>query len=184
MTPFFSQCKFFIAMAEMNIAPDKKARGSRISTRIDMTPMVDLGFLLITFFVLTTSFMKPTAIDLTLPAKRGCYERPPEVSESRTLQLFLGENNTLHYYNPLLDAKPQVIDFQDSKDVRTVFNKAKKAIQQKWNNADTMLVVIKPHPKSKYKNMVDILDELTLNRIKYYVLDDFKMPKDSLFLAQ
>jgi biopolymer transport protein ExbD len=80
-------------MAEMNVAPDKKTRGSRISTRIDMTPMVDLGFLLITFFVLTTSFMKPTAIDLTLPAK--VCGRPPEVSESRTLQLFFKRKQPL-----------------------------------------------------------------------------------------
>jgi biopolymer transport protein ExbD len=169
-------------MAEINVAPYKKARGSRISTRIDMTPMVDLGFLLITFFVLTTSFMKPTAIDLALPT-RPC-DMPPEVSESRTLQLFLCENNTLYYYNPLLNEKPQMIDFRDSKDVRNIFAEAKKAVQQKWNSADTMVVIIKPHPKSNYKNMVDILDEMNVNHVKYYALDDFKMPNDSLFLTQ
>jgi hypothetical protein len=84
----------------------------------------------------------------------------------------------------LLSETPQHIDFQDSKGMRNVFAEAKKAIQQKWNSADTMVVIIKPHPKSNYKNMVDILDEMNVNQVKYYTLDDFKMPEDSLFLLK
>jgi biopolymer transport protein ExbD len=170
-------------MADINNANDGKKRKGRVSNRLDMTPMVDLGFLLITFFVLTTSFMKPNSIDLTIPAKNNCSE-PPTVSKTRVLQVFLGENDKLYYYNPLLCDDPQVVDFQSSNNVREVFKTARLAIKEKWGKADTMLVLVKPSNKSKYKNMVDVLDEITLSQIKYYTFVDYKLPEDSVFLLK
>ena len=171
-------------MADINIAKDGKKRKGRVSNRLDMTPMVDLGFLLITFFVLTTSFMKPNSIDLTIPAKDNGEGKEQEVSKSRVLQLFLGENDKLYYYNSLLCDYPQVIDFQSSNKVREIFKTARLAIKEKWGKADTMLVLVKPSNKSKYKNMVDVLDEITLNQIKYYTFVDYKFPEDSIFLQK
>lgn len=169
-------------MAEMTNTTDSRGKRNRLVARLDMTPMVDLGFLLITFFVLTTSFIKPTAMDIALPANNNGCGAPPTISESRTLQLFLEGDNKLFFYNPLLNKEAQVVDFQDSENIRVVFKEAKSVIEAKWGAADTMVVVIKPSSRCDYRNLVDILDELSLAKINNYAIVDYKMPQDSLFL--
>lgn len=169
-------------MAEMTNMTDSRKKRTRFAARLDMTPMVDLGFLLITFFVLTTSFIKPSAMDIALPAKDKRCGPPPTLSESRTLQLFLEDNNRVFYYNPLIASKAQVIDFQDSKSIRAVFTEVKSAIKTKWGTADTMVVIVKASNKSAYRNLVDVMDEIILGKINNYAIVDYKMPEDSLFL--
>lgn len=158
----------------------KQAQGLRVLPRLDMTPMVDLGFLLITFFVLTTSFMKPKVMDLTLPSNDN--KTHTEISRSRTLELYLSGKDSLHYFNPLLNEKPQWIDFQKSANLRIVFEDAKKAIGAKWGKSDTMVVLIKPSPYSNYKNLVDVFDEIQMNQIHNYCLMDYNTQKDDVFL--
>jgi biopolymer transport protein ExbD len=169
-------------MAE--IAQDSGGKGrKKMSTRIDMTPMVDLGFLLITFFVLVTTFSKPSAMDLAIPAKPDPNDpKPPEVKESRVLQIALGEDNKLYWFRGVKDPKVEVIDFDQSSSIRPVIQDIQQKVKQKWGTLDTMLVLIKPMKKSNYKNMVDILDELAINKVKYYALMDFKLPEDSIVL--
>lgn len=170
-------------MAE--IAQDSGGKGrKKMSTRIDMTPMVDLGFLLITFFVLVTTFSKPSAMDLAIPAKPDPKDKtpPPEVKESRVLQICLGEGNKLYWYRGVKDPKVEVIDFNQSASVRPIIQDIQQKVKQRWGTLDTMLVLIKPMKKSNYKNMVDLLDELSINKVKYYALMDFKLPEDSVIL--
>ncbi len=169
-------------MAE--IAQDSGGKGrKKMSTRIDMTPMVDLGFLLITFFVLVTTFSKPSAMDLAIPAKPEKDDpNPPEVKESRVLQIALGEDNKLYWFRGVKDPKVEVIDFDQSASIRPVIQDIQQKVKQRWGTLDTMLVLIKPMKKSNYKNMVDILDELAINKVKYYALMDFKLPEDSIVL--
>ncbi|MFZ4542960.1 MAG: ExbD/TolR family protein [Saprospiraceae bacterium] len=170
-------------MAEIAQGSDGgKGKAKKMSTRIDMTPMVDLGFLLITFFVLVTTFSKPSAMDLAIPAKPDPNDNtpPPEVKESRVLQIALGEDNKLYWYRGVKDPKVEVIDFSQSSSVRPVIQDIQQKIKQRWGTLDTMLVLIKPMKKSNYKNMVDILDELSINKVKYYALMDFKLPDDSI----
>ena len=85
-------------MAEMQTADSgghkkgKKVRSKKISTRIDFTPMVDLGFLLITFFMLTTTLQKPQTMQIFLPEKADDIDQP-KVKESKVLTLLLGKND-------------------------------------------------------------------------------------------
>src|SRR5580698_376473 len=94
-------------MAEVNTGggggggKHQKKRAKKLSTRIDMTPMVDLGFLLLTFFMLTTTFSQPKIIELTPPIKDK--DNPTKV-DTTTLTVLLGKSDTVYYYNGLLKA--------------------------------------------------------------------------------
>src|SRR3990170_7230832 len=79
----------------------KKAK--KLSTRVDLTPMVDLGFLLITFFIFTTTMSEPTAMRLFLPKDTEKPEEQNKAKESGALTLLLGKNNQIFYYEGILD---------------------------------------------------------------------------------
>lgn len=88
-------------MAE--IIQEEKAGGKKKAKKhaphIDMTPMVDLMCLLITFFMLTTAFSKAKVMEINLPEKiRDPNQEPPKISASRTLNLILGPNNKVYWY--------------------------------------------------------------------------------------
>lgn len=81
-----------------------KKRAKKSSTRIDMTPMVDLGFLLLTFFILTTTFNKPQAMQLTMPKKLDDPTvKPNTVAADHTLNVLLTKDNTVYYYFGMAD---------------------------------------------------------------------------------
>ena len=74
----------------------KKAK--KLSTRIDMTPMVDLGFLLITFFIFTTTMTSPTTLKLNVPKETNKEEEQNKAKESGALTIMLGKGNNVYYY--------------------------------------------------------------------------------------
>jgi biopolymer transport protein ExbD len=81
-----------------------KKRAKKTSTHIDMTPMVDLGFLLLTFFILTTTFNKPQAMQLTMPKKLDDPTvKPNTVAADHTLNVLLTKDNTVYYYFGMAD---------------------------------------------------------------------------------
>ena len=82
---------------------DGKVRSKKTSTRIDMTPMVDLAFLLLTFFVMTTTLNKPQTMEITMPEKPKEQDKPPVVNEKRVLTLVLGGNNKVYWYLGITD---------------------------------------------------------------------------------
>jgi biopolymer transport protein ExbD len=99
-----------------------KRRAKKHSTRIDMTPMVDLMCLLITFFMLTTAFSKPKVMVITMPEKDKKDEpkNQPQISAFRTLNIILSEDDRIYYYVGLADPKklplPALIKTDFSKD--------------------------------------------------------------------
>ncbi len=143
----------------------KKAK--KQSTRVDMTPMVDLGFLLITFFIFTTTISQPTALKLNLPKDTDKPEEQTKTKASGALTVMLGKDNNVFYYEGEL--LPDASNFQSTnfKDIRNVIIKKKRS-----TNPDDFMVVIKPGDESTYKNVVDILDEMTINVVKRYALVD------------
>lgn len=153
-------------MAEVNTSgggKEGKKRGKKVSTKVDMTPMVDLAFLLITFFMLTTTFGKPQAMEVNMPDKTDDNQEQP-LKESKALTILLGENNKVYYYQGLKDPEVQVTDYS-STGIRNILIKKNKEI-------DEMVILIKAHEKARYKNMVDILDEMHITDMKRYAIVD------------
>ncbi len=177
----------------------KKAK--KLSTRVDMTPMVDLGFLLITFFVFTATMSSPTALDLNMPKDVKDEEAKTEVKESSVLTIMLGKGNQVYYYEGKLEVTEGKNNFKSSnfKDIRKVIldkkkdvisrgktdlndpqciaerEQAKKDGDPDWENACLAIdfvVVIKPDKDATYRNVVDILDEMTINQVKRYAMVD------------
>src|SRR3954465_4123221 len=114
-------------MAEINTGGGgghKKGPGvkksKKQSTRVDLTPMVDLGFLLITFFIFTTTMSQPTAMRLYLPQDTDKPEEQNKLKASGALTLLLGKNDQIYYYEGEL--APDASNFKTTsfKDIRKV----------------------------------------------------------------
>ena len=150
-----------------------KGRSKKLPTRVDFTPMVDLGFLLITFFMLATTLSKPQAMELNVPAKEEKPEDTTVIKESKALTLILGENDTLYYYIGVKEPQVNFIDFSVPKNVEAVIYDRQNAVQRQYGDKDELVVLIKAMAASKYKNMVNILDEMSITNTKRYALVDF-----------
>ena len=139
----------------------KKAK--KLSTRVDLTPMVDLGFLLITFFIFTTTMSQPTGMKLNLPKDTDKPEEQNKVKESGVLTLLLAKNDKVYYYEGTL--APDASNFKSSN-----FKEIRNEILSKKRSTDPkdFVVVIKPDADCTYKNVVDILDEMLINDVKRY----------------
>ena len=149
----------------------KKPRARKHNFRLDMTPMVDLAFLLLTFFMLTTTFAKPNVMQLTMPVKPELDEENP-VRESHALTIILGQAHKVYYYFGL--ARPS----DPSVPVPTLHttNFGPKGIRQvlpaRSRQQPAPIVLIKAGPRAKYQDMVDALDEMNITGQKKYALTD------------
>ncbi|MBC6699683.1 biopolymer transporter ExbD [Hymenobacter sp. BT190] len=158
-------------MAEIQQQADSgkggKKRAKKMSTKIDMTPMVDLAFLLLTFFMLTTTFNKPNVMQLTMPVKEKNPEEQSQIKASNAFTILMGEANKVYFYDGLLadDVKPELKLSNYSADG------IRKELLSRRRNPD-LVVLIKPDDKSNYQNMVDILDEMNITDQKKYALVD------------
>lgn len=169
-------------MAEMDTSSGgghKKGPGvkksKKQSTRVDLTPMVDLGFLLITFFIFTTTMSSPTAMKLFMPKDADKPEDQNKAKESGALTIMLGKDDNVFYYEGILD--PNGANFKSSnfKEIRDVIINKKKTTA-----SDDFVVVIKPSEESKYKNVIDILDEMAINEVKRYAMVDIAESENQL----
>lgn len=150
----------------------------KLSTRVDLTPMVDLGFLLITFFIFTTTMSQPTSMQLFLPKDTDKPEEQNKLKASGALTLLLGKNNVVYYYEGEL--LPDGSNFKTTgfKDIRNIILDKKRSTDEK-----DFMVVIKPDNEATYKNTVDILDEMTINDVKRYALVDIAPVEIQLITA-
>jgi biopolymer transport protein ExbD len=132
---------------------------------IDMTPMVDLGFLLITFFMLATTFSQPKIIEMTKPADGGT---PPEVNCNRALTLLLTDYSSAKYYTCPSDIGENLDSLDFSKDgLRQFLFEKKKAVSAAFNGEKPLIVLLKATKTAKYKTLVDAVDELRLAEIPF-----------------
>jgi biopolymer transport protein ExbD len=148
----------------------KKAK--KLSTRVDMTPMVDLGFLLITFFIFTTTMAQPTAMNLFMPKDVEKQEDQNKVKESGAFTIMLGKQDQVYYYEGL---DPTQLKSATFKTIREEIIRKKKS-----TNPEDLVMIIKPTPDATYKNTVDILDEMTINEIKRYAMVDISPTEQEL----
>ena len=140
----------------------KKAK--KLSTKVDMTPMVDLGFLLITFFIFTTTMAQPTAMNLFLPKDVDKPEEQNKVKESGAFTILLGKQDQVYYYEGLDPTQLKATNF---KGIRDEIIRKKKS-----TSPEDLVMIIKPSEDATYKNTVDILDEMTISEIKRYAMVD------------
>ncbi len=160
---------FFMADIQSSIKASKAAKPvqKRLSTRVDLTPMVDLGFLLITFFIFTTTLIRPSVIKLNLPA-----EGPQITSgEEKTLNLVLCKDNRIGYYMGA-DASTMQFTNYSSTGLRSEIEQAQNKVALRFGDKLQLFAVIKPTPQSSYKNVVDVLDEMLINNVTRYVLTE------------
>ncbi len=167
----------------------KKAK--KLSTRVDMTPMVDLGFLLITFFIFTATMSSPTTLDLNMPKDIKDPKDQTEVKESGVLTIMLGKGNQVYYYEGKLVVDATGNNFKQTtfKGIRDIILAKKKDVISRYvtdpeceakAKADKkpisncaqkdFVVIIKPSVDATYKNTVDMLDEMTINDVRTYAM--------------
>jgi biopolymer transport protein ExbD len=161
-------------MAEISATSAIKQKGNKRlikkSTRVDLTPMVDLGFLLITFFVFTTTMAKPKVMDIHVPLDSKITT---EVCNSCVITVIPDEGNTIRYYEGMPEQDPQVksISFTGPQ-LRDLLQKKKEAVRVARGSAGDMVLIIKPSVASSYKNFIDILDEVAITGVRHYFIDD------------
>ncbi|MEY4777355.1 MAG: hypothetical protein RIS13_103 [Bacteroidota bacterium] len=143
----------------------KKAK--KMSTRVDMTPMVDLGFLLITFFIFTTTMAQPTAMNLFMPKDVDKPEDQNKVKESGAFTILLGKQDIVYFYEGLDPATEGNFRTATFKTIRDEIIRKKQSTK-----VDDLVIIIKPSEDATYKNTVDILDEMTISEIKRYAMVD------------
>ena len=162
-----------MAEIETKRSAEKKKRFNKKSTRVDLTPMVDLGFLLLTFFVFTTTLTEAKAMELMMPYDK--VKPDDKVCESCVLTVLLDKNNRIKYYEGAVENNPLVKETGFApEEIRTVLMQKKASVEKVRGSSDQFILIIKPSAASNFKNFVDITDELTICQIKRYYVDEIK----------
>ena len=172
-------------MAEINSNTNrgnkKGARSTKVSTKIDMTPMVDLAFLLITFFMLTTTFNKPSTMEVNMPDKKQ-DDIVTRVSNRRTLTFILAKDNQVYWYqgdNTAETMKLEKLDFTNTATLRKVL--MEESLKIETNTKKSAVILVKSLDNAKYSNLVNILDELHITNQKIYaIVDVYDVEKDAI----
>jgi biopolymer transport protein ExbD len=147
----------------------KKVRSKKQSTRVDLTAMVDLAFLLITFFMLTTTLAKPQAMDMFMPDKDKKEEDQLDVKASRSMTVLLAADDKLVWYMGVAGDNPPTVDNYGKNGIRkALIENNKKVIETTGDPTKGLMVIIKPTDESNYKNFVDILDEVKIAEVPSY----------------
>lgn len=182
-------------MAELNTGDSGKGKGGKVRSKksdakVDLTAMVDLAFLLITFFMLTTSLSKPQSMDLGLPDKKDKPEDKDEIKtdQKRTMTIILGDNDKIKWFHGLLETPEaggaptnatygrEGIRKEILKRVVSVGEYAKT--RPTYKEGDGLIVIIKPSKKSTYRNLVDILDEMAICKVPTYAIVNDITPEE------
>lgn len=181
-------------MAETPVAtnaqkPNGKIRSKKMSTRVDLTPMVDLGFLLITFFMLTTTLSKPQIMALVMPDQPA--DDPPELANSKVLTLLLGAHDKVYCYEGIENPKLDSVDYSSSGLRKVILDKMER-VRERWGletypdvktrepkKGSLLSVIIKPAHNARYGNLVDALDEMAICRVRYYTILDISSQEEN-----
>ncbi len=187
-----------------------KKRSKKLSTRIDLTPMVDLGFLLITFFMLATTLIKPQTMEITMPSNKDVAEEEKTVAKaSQAVTVILGGHNKVYYYfgktenaqlvetdyssqglrKVLLQKNfsivQQVRDLKAEKEkIRMDEDEYKKQLSTIKAGKNAPIVRIMATDSCDYKNLVDALDEMNICYISRYAIVDIDAPNLALIAGK
>lgn len=177
-------------MAELNTGGGgggKKGhvRSKKQNAGVDLTAMVDLAFLLITFFMLTTSLSKPQSMNLAMPDKDQEKKDEPvlDVADDRTMTLLLGEKNQIVWYYGLPDKPiegPTKVGYGKNGVRKELLDKEKTVLAKYGDPKKGLIVLIKASKKSTYRNLVDILDEMAIAKVPTYAIVDITPEENAM----
>jgi len=154
---------------------DAKGRAKKAVPKVDLTAMVDLMFLLTTFFMLTTTLSELKAADVSKPIPKEIRGPYPA---SRTMTILLGKNNRVAYYMGEMEkanmntCKLSEIENQIAK------NKLLVAKLNNNNPAKFMIIIMKPTKTATYRDFIDVIDEMKIADVKSYAIDDDNISKN------
>jgi biopolymer transport protein ExbD len=178
-------------MAEIN-TPDAAGgrtgvrRSKKLSTKVDLTPMVDLGFLLITFFIFTTTMSDPKVTKLIMPKDS---KDSTSVGLSNALTIIpLAGNKVFYYHGELTSALRSnawgVTSFSEQNGIGKVVRSKQAALDRiRPGSRKDLMLMIKPSPESNYENVVNALDEALINDVKRYAIVDIT-PEETNVITQ
>lgn len=155
--------------------------------KIDMTPMVDLGFLLISFFVITTELSRPRAMDLFMPA-----DGPPmDLGESNAMTVLLDDENTIFYYyggwkNALKEGSVFQSAYSGENSIRNRITEKQTKLAASPKNKEgkeDLMLLVKATDKASYENLVDVLDEAAICMVKKHAIVKIS-PEETNWLRQ
>ena len=174
-------------MAELNVSTGNDrykgfACSKKLSTRVDLTPMVDLGFLLITFFIFTYHMSTPKSMNLVMPTEKGDSST---IGESTSLTILTGRNNNVFYYHGSYNQamKNGLYGFTNYS-LRNGIGDIIRAKQiqldrEKPGKRKELMLIIKPDEGSTYENVVNMLDEVMINNVaRYAIVDISRVERD------
>lgn len=164
-------------MAEITTNNSGKQKGGvkriiKKSTRVDLTPMVDLGFLLVTFFVFTTTMAEPKAMKIVMPNDKDITQAD-KVCETCALTVVLGDNNKILYYEGLDETAAYKPTDYSSQGLREIIVRKKAAVKKIFGR-DKMVLIIKASDGASMKNLVDVIDESAISCVKRYYMAELK----------
>lgn len=181
-------------MAELNTGDGGgkggKVRSKKQNSKVDLTAMVDLAFLLITFFMLTTSLSKPQSMNLGLPDTKKDKEpqKDIKVDQKRTMTIILGADNKIKWFHGLLDnpepnGKPTDAVYGKEGIRKEILKRVKSvaeycAAKPGSKPGDGLIVIIKPTKKANYRNLVDMLDEMAICNVPTYAIVNEITPEE------
>ncbi|WP_259068404.1 ExbD/TolR family protein [Mucilaginibacter sp. X4EP1] len=169
-------------MAELDTSGGGKHKGGKVrskkaSTRVDLTAMVDLAFLLITFFMLTTTLSKKKAMDLAMPDNSVKTSQLP-VAATRSMTVLLGGNNKIEWYVGEPGKSAPTVDNYGKDGLRkALIENGKKVAETHAAPDNFMIVLIKPSDKSTYENLVTALDEMSITGVQSYAIVKITQPE-------
>jgi biopolymer transport protein ExbD len=131
----------------------KKKKGRRLGIRIDMTPLVDVAFLLLTFFMFTTSMSRPQTMEINLPPDASVKV---EIAESNLLTLRINDKGTM-FWNTGIES-PKKLEQAD----------LRKFLKEKSTANPKLTVLVKVDRQGKFEMMVNTIDELNLAQIQRF----------------
>ncbi|KGO92040.1 ExbD/TolR family protein [Flavobacterium subsaxonicum] len=169
-------------MAELNTGGDGgkggKVRSKKSNPGVDLTAMVDLAFLLITFFMLTTTLSKPQSMPLAMPDKDPKNEPKDntKIPEARMMTILIGKDNKLLWYMGKFET-PTIAPTEAAYGKNSIRKDILKNTAIAKANTDKpeeegLIVNIKASDVASYRNLVDILDEMAINKVQLYAIGD------------
>lgn len=175
-------------MAEIQESSGKGDKGGKVRSKKsggkpDMTPMVDLGFLLITFFMFTTTFSKPNMMKLSMPEKEEKNDERPDVKVSNTITIVMGKDDRIFWHQKPVPEVTEA-DFHETDysaaGIRAAIISRKKVAPTPEN----FTIIIKPTDDANFKNTVDILDEMAITDNQIYAIVDLQQPEKDAYAAK